>query len=398
MGADGRCGRGGLPLAVKQVALYYPWIYLRGGAERNILELVRRSRHEYTVFTNHVNFEQTYPEFRTLERLVVLDRVPMERSFDKVILAALRIATLKLDLRPFDALLVSSEGLGDFITFRNHARPVVCFCHTPVRPVYDPVYRRVWLERHPRRRLALAVFSLFYAALTRRAWRHYRRVFVNGREVQARIAAGSLCPMDRVEVLHSGVDAGSIRHSVTHDKYFLYVGRIKWTKNVTLAVQAFREFKRSYPGASDWRLVVAGNLDRGSRGYLAELERMSHAEPAVTYRLNPSTEELDSLYDCCYAVIFPSLNEDWGLVPIEAMAHGKPVVAVNSGGPAETVLDGETGYLLEPTPGAFAARMAEMATDSELVRSLGARATERARLFTWDRFVQRLDDYIDQHC
>ena len=173
---------------MKRVALYYPWIYVRSGVERMILELVTRSRHRYTVFTNHFNREQTFPEFRDIHA-VELPRIPVERSFRQVLRAAATIARQRLDLGGFDALLVSSEGLGDFITFRNHDRPVVCFCHTPVRPVYDPVYRRHWVARHPWARLPLALFSLGYGFLTRRAWRHYARVFVNSKEVAGRIAA-----------------------------------------------------------------------------------------------------------------------------------------------------------------------------------------------------------------
>ncbi|PYP22321.1 MAG: glycosyltransferase family 1 protein, partial [Gemmatimonadetes bacterium] len=112
---------------MKRVALYYPWIYVCGGAERVVLEIVRRSGHHYSVFTNRIDYEQTYPEFRAVRNLIVLDRVPLERSFGRVLRAAATIARQKLDLSEFDALLVASEGLGDFITFRNRARPILCF-------------------------------------------------------------------------------------------------------------------------------------------------------------------------------------------------------------------------------------------------------------------------------
>ncbi len=212
---------------MKRVALYYPWIYLRGGAERVVLEIVRRSRHRCTVFTNHVDYDQTYPEFRSLQDLVVLDRVPVERSFRSALRAALVITRQKLASREFDALLVVSEGLGDLITFRNHAKPVVCVCLTPARPVYDPVYRQAWLAHHPRARLPFGVFSRLYRPLTRLAWRHYRRVFADSREVRDRVAAGRICSMDKVEVLHPGVDVAAVEPSLAHGRYFLYAGRIK---------------------------------------------------------------------------------------------------------------------------------------------------------------------------
>jgi glycosyltransferase involved in cell wall biosynthesis len=379
---------------VKRVALYYPWIYVRSGVERVILEIMRRSRHRYTVFTHHLNPSQTYPEFRDLP-VVVLAHVPVERSFGAVLRAARTIVMQKLDLRGYDALLVSSEGLGDLITFRNHDQLVFCFCHTPARPVYDPVYRATWLAAHPLGRIPLAVFSLAYHAVTRRAWRYYQRVFANSCEVAGRIARGRLCPPERVEVLHPGVDVDRIRPSFRYEPYFLCAGRIKWTKNVALAIDSFHEFQRGCRDGAGWRLVIAGGLDAGSREYFAELERRARKAPGVTFRLDPTTEELDRLYDGATAVVFPSLNEDWGIVPLEAMAFGKPVLAVNRGGPTESVVDGETGFLLEPTAAAFAERMRWLAERPEELRRFGQAAAQRARQYSWTAFVERLDDYID---
>ncbi len=379
---------------MKRVALFYPWIYVRSGVERTILELAHRSRHRYTVFTNHYDAEQTYPEFRALERLVVLRKVPVERSFGAVLRAAFIIVRQKLPLDSFDALLISSEGLGDLVTFRNSSKPVFCFCHTPVRPVYDPVYRRLWLQRHPRSRLTLGMFSLLYHAVTRAAWRRYRRVFVNSQEVRGRVLTGGLCQPERIEVLHPGVDVPGVSAQDVSEPYFLCAGRIKWTKNVELAVRAFVEFRRASGAPRGWRLVVAGGLDAGSREYLAQLREMSAGEP-VSYHQDPSDDELAELYARSYAVVFPSLNEDWGIVPLEAMAHGKPVLAVNSGGPTESVVHGETGFLLEPSAETFAERMLWLAEHPDAVHRMGAMARSRATLFSWDAFVRRLDDYVE---
>ncbi len=383
---------------MKRIALYYPWIYLRGGAERVIVEIARRTRHRYTVFANHVDYDQTFPEVRALENLVVLGSVPVERSFGQVLRAAVTITGQKLDLREFDALLVASEGLGDFITFRNHAKPVACVCFTPARPVFDSEYRRMWLVRHAGARWPLVLFSLVYAWLTRRAWRHYDRVFADSAEVRARILTGRLCPPEKVEVLHPGVDAAAIRPSFTHDRSFLYAGRIKWTKNVELAIDAFRTFQASAAGGGAWRLVIAGAVDAASREYVAALRQRAGPDGMVTFVANPSDAELGALYARCCALIFPSLNEDWGIVPLEAMAHGKPVLAVNRGGPVESVVHGETGFLLDPTPEAFAAKLDWLARHPAETERLGRRAAERAAGFSWDRFVTRLDDYFERDC
>jgi len=195
-------------------------------------------------------------------------------------------------------------------------------------------------------------------------------------------------------VLHPGVDVPGVSAQDVSEPYFLCAGRIKWTKNVELAVRAFVEFRRASRARRGWRLVVAGGLDAGSREYLAQLREMSAGEP-VSYHQDPSDDELAELYARSYAVVFPSLNEDWGIVPLEAMAHGKPVLAVNSGGPTESVVHGETGFLLEPSAETFAERMLWLAEHPDAVHRMGAMARSRATLFSWDAFVRRLDDYVE---
>jgi alpha-1,3/alpha-1,6-mannosyltransferase len=80
------------------------------------------------------------------------------------------------------------------------------------------------------------------------------------------------------------------------------------------------------------------------------------------------------------------------------MAHGKPVLAVNSGGPTESVVDGETGFLVEPRPAAFAAKMTWLVAHPEEARRMGVAAGARAKGYSWNAFVERLDDYIERDC
>src|SRR4030043_167235 len=66
-----------------KVVLYYPWIYLKGGIEKVILEIVKRSRHEWTIFTNHFDSENSYEEFKYFN-IVVLKQVPVKRDIISV--------------------------------------------------------------------------------------------------------------------------------------------------------------------------------------------------------------------------------------------------------------------------------------------------------------------------
>jgi glycosyltransferase involved in cell wall biosynthesis len=105
---------------------------------------------------------------------------------------------------------------------------------------------------------------------------------------------------------------------------------------------------------------------------------------------------MNDLYARCTAVLFTAFNEDFGLTPVEAMARGKPVIAVNCGGPRETVLHDVTGLLVDADPARFAQAMSSLTADEARLRAMGSAGLERARKFTWQRFVADLDDEIDR--
>lgn len=369
-------------------------MYLTSGIERMILELVRRSRHDWVVYTSHYNPGQTYPEFRDVS-IVELSNISVSRKYKAVSSAAVSILTQKIkDLDSFDALVVSSEGLGDLITFRNHSIPVICYCHTPMKVIHDSFTRQRYLQNHRKMAPAFYLYAALFNFFDRLAWKHYSHVFCNSGEVKKRIIGARLAGPEKIEVLHPGLDTSTMNPKWEYRKYFLVAGRIKWFKNIELAIEAFRLFKARYPRFADFELRIAGLVEPRSEAYLQKLQALAAGEKVVFVR-NPPDELLMDTYAECYALIFPSLNEDWGMVPLEAMGFGKPVIAINRGGPTESVSDGETGFLVDDDPAAFAEAMARLADDPALNRTMGEAACASVRKYDWSRFVERFDDYLD---
>lgn len=380
----------------RRVAVYYPWLYLTSGAERTILEYARRSRHEIVIFTSRYEPDATFPGLREMD-VRVLDQVPVKRTPLAVALAGLRIFGRKLPLAGFDALLVVCEGLGDLVVLRNHDVPAYNLCLTPLRIVFDPVYRATYLaDRSPLQRAVVRAGSALFRLLDRLAWGRYRMVFPISAEVRARIVAGGLAPMSRQRVINPGVDLSRFTPSHEHDRTFFVPGRIMWTKNLELAIDAFRIFREKAPEPETWRLRIAGIVDRKSEPYLARLRERASGDPAIEFRVHPSDEEMREFYRTCFATLFTAFNEDWGLVVIEAMATAKPCVAVDRGGPREIVRHGEDGLLAPPSPDAFARAMLDLATEPGLREGIVARAPAAAARFGWERFVEELDDAIEE--
>lgn len=379
-----------------RVALYYPWVYLTSGAERVLLHVTGRSRHQWTLFTNRYQPESTFPALSE-RQIVELDRVSVDRRLGPTVKTAWKIARQRLPVQDYDALVVVCEGLGDLILTRNSGLPTLNICLTPLRIVFDPEYRakymsgRGWLQR-----TAVSFGSVLFRWIDRLLWLRYDRVFCISAECAARVVRGGLARQERLSVLHVGLGFEPENPSNRFDPYFLVPGRIMWTKNIELAIQSYARFVQESPEFAHFRLVVAGIVDEKSKPYLAQLRQLAAAYPGIEFRVFPSDEELQKLYENCYCVLFTAFNEDWGIVPIEGMAFGKPVVAVNSGGPKESVVDGVQGYLEPPQPQNFARRMVELAADPTLARQMGLAGHARAKRYSWASYTKAIDDALDE--
>jgi glycosyltransferase involved in cell wall biosynthesis len=382
-----------------KAALYYPWLYLKSGSERTIAALVAHSRHEWTIYTNHYDRKATFPEL-TAARIVVLPTVSVRRSVDHVMSAAWRIARQRLPLDGERVLMVVCEGLGDFVTFRNRSIPLVCLCLTPLRAAFDPYYQSTYLAQRAslRRRLLLAGLAAGFRAVDRMAWRRYECALAISREVEHRIRQGGLRPRGEIGVACPGVDTQALTPSWEYQPYFLLPGRIMWTKNVQLGLHAFGRFRRQRPDLAHFRLVVAGFVDEKSRPYLGELRQIADSIGHVDFVVSPSDADLFDLYRSAWAVLCTPFNEDWGLTPIEGMAFGKPVVAVDRGGLRESVRHGDTGFLAPPEPGAFAEALMTLAASPQLTREMGRRARAHAQTFDTRSFVRLIDNRLDGVC
>ena len=234
------------------------------------------------------------------------------------------------------------------------------------------------------------------------------RVMVNSRFTAAIFRHTFARLADReLDIVYPGVDAGDYRAEEIGrnggEVVILSLNRYERTKNVRLAVQALGAMRdRVAPEVfARVRLVVAGGFDeRLSECHetLAELETLAERlglRGQVTFLKSLSEPERIELLARCRCVAHTFEREHFGYVPVEAMAAGRPVVAVNAGGPAETVIDGVTGYLCPPTKEAFAVALARLVEDDAAARAMGRAAREHVtRNFSRQMFAARLEEII----
>ncbi|MCW3048190.1 MAG: glycosyltransferase family 1 protein [Solirubrobacterales bacterium] len=267
--------------------------------------------------------------------------------------------------------------------------PHVHYAPEPLRSAHEPP-ELVWpggTLRETVTRHGLNPIELRRRRLDRRYMAAAERVVTH-----SRFTAGTLHAAYGVDagVVPLGVDAEAFTPGGVDgagERYVLAVGALHPLKGHDLVVQSVGLLPEPRP-----RLVVVG--DRGG------------AEPALRRRAVASGVTLDvrrglpfaevvELYRGAAVVACGQVREPFGLVPLEAMACARPVVAVDEGGFRETVRDGETGILVRRDPAAMAAALARVIDDAALAGRLGAAGRDDAkRRWTWDRTAAAFDDLL----
>lgn len=160
----------------------------------------------------------------------------------------------------------------------------------------------------------------------------------------------------------------------------VFIGRLVRTKRPDHAVAAFRMIAAAFPGAV---LDVVGD------GYYAEaLAREAHS--GVVLHGAVSDAEKSALLDAASLVLLPGTREGFGMVALEAAAHGVPVVAYDIPGLRDAVVPGVTGLLTEPTPVAMAEAAIQLLRDPDRWSALRCSARAHAARFTWAATAESL--------
>jgi glycosyltransferase involved in cell wall biosynthesis len=346
--------------------LVHDWLNQAGGAEV-VLEVLAGLFPEAPVYTAIFDVGRVPAAARWDVRAGWMDRLPRVHTHHQPYLPLYPLAWQGTRLRGYDLVLSNKSGFCHGVDSGPALH--VCYCLTPTRFVWQPE-EYLAFEAVPAG--ARAALSLLLPALRR--W---------DRAAASRVdhfVAISEAVRERIRrhygrdsrVIHPPTELARYRARSEPDDFYLVLARLVPYKRIDVAVEAFNRLGR--------RLVVVG--DGRDRARLAAL-----AGPTVEFRGRLPDGEVVDLLGRARALIWPGV-EDYGLAPVEAMASGRPVIALRAGGVLDTVVEGETGLFFdEPDPSALAAaveRADAVAWDSGAIRRhaerFGRPAFERALL------------------
>jgi len=338
-----------------RVALVHDWLTVSRGAEKVLLELCRLfpSAEIHTLLWNP---GKVHPEIdRRVVQTSFLQRFPDATRLYRNYLPLFPKAIESLEIPKVDLVISSSHAVAKSVIVPKGTCHV-SYVHTPMRFLWGDTASYFQFGRG--RRLKSAALKLVSPYLRRFDVRTANRVnhfIANSENVRERIRR----VYDReATVVHPPVDTDFYHPEPSSGggDYYLIASALEPHKRIDLAVRAFAGMNAS--------LVVVG---AGTQ----QAELRSIAGDNVSFVGRVSDEELRRLYRGCRAALLPGV-EDFGIVPVEAQACGRPVVCFNRGGARETVVPGETGvYFENQEPAALQAAIAEseqIAWDPEHIR------------------------------
>ena len=189
-----------------------------------------------------------------------------------------------------------------------------------------------------------------------------------------------------------------------NDAPIVSINRFERKKNIELLLTAYSLLQKEVGNMAP-PLIIAGGYDiRNAENleYLQELRQLATnlSISNIKFRPNVSDQERATLMQTALCIVYTPHLEHFGIVPLESMYAGRPVIAVKSGGPMETIVDSSTGFLCDKTPQAFCAALAKLVKDPMLAATMGKAGHEHVkRKFGLERFekqwVELVDDAIE---
>lgn len=306
----------------KRVALVHYWLVGMRGGEK-VLELLSQMFPDADIYTLVCDFERISPRLRQHKITTsFLQRLGGKKHYQKM-LGLMPYALESFDLSAYDLIISSEAGPAKGIVPRPDALHI-CYCHSPMRYIWDQYYQ----YRASSGLLTRILMSVLAPRL--RQWDVTTSARVDHFIANSRYVARRIEKYYRrtATVIHPPVELSKFATSDVVEDVYLCAGQVTPYKRIDIAVEAFNRMGK--------RLDIVGG------GVSDALRKL--AGPTIRFLGVLDDDALAEKFAKSKALIYPGI-EDFGIVPLEMMASGRPVIAYAKGGATETVREGVTGLL-----------------------------------------------------
>lgn len=376
--------------------MLHPTLNVKRGAEKALLEMSLRMQergHSIEIFTSVYDPKKCFDEFRKLTVHVCGGNV---KPYDpRSILQGLKIAN-SIDSR-FDILFAHNypATLSAWFYKRKKNIKTAWYCHRIIESLYlwREELKRVDLSRRIAGRVLFPIVAPFLRKYERKAVASMDYIFTNSkftseliRELYGIEATVAYLGVN-IETFKLGLKGDLIRnkHSLRDSPIVLTVGGLYPVKQVDLVIRALSLIKQTI---SNVKLLVVGGGPELPR--LKELVNKLGLSDSVVFTI-ADDKALPFYYATSDVFVTAALQEPLGLTILEAMACGKPVVALDEGGHRETVVDGKTGYLVRGRVKKLAGTITKLLVDKNQGSKMGRKGRKHVeKNFTWQRTTDKI--------
>ncbi len=355
-------------------AIVHDWLISSVGGGEKVLQAIHKLFPSpiYTLVQDVMKLKGTY--FQDLEvHSSFIQKLPFSAKKYKNYLPLFPLAIEQFDLSSFDLIISSSHCAAKGVITSPH-QVHVCYCHTPMRYAWDLMHEYL-RESHLDRGIKGAMARVFL---------HYLRGWdVHSSQRVDHFVANSKYVARRIEkfygrsatVIYPPVDLSFFQEHEKKDQYYLTASRLVPYKRIDLIVEAFSKM-------TDRKLVVIGDGPEWKKV-------KEKAGKNIELLKEVPDEALKKYLQGAKAFVFAAV-EDFGILPVEAMACGTPVIAFGKGGVSETVVHKETGYFFgEQSVSSIIAAVQEF----EKIEFDSALCRKRAEDFSQEKFNQQFKQF-----
>ncbi|MCZ7403135.1 MAG: glycosyltransferase [Candidatus Methanoperedens sp.] len=358
-----------------KIAIFHDYIGAIGGGEKLVLTLARGLGAD--VITTDVDEDSIKKMgFEDVKIISLGGTVKMPPL--KQISASLKFILCDFS-KKYDFFIFS--GNWAHFAARRH-KPNLYYCHTPVRAfydLYDAFLRRQSFITKP----LFMIWVALHRPVSEYYMKHVESIVANSKNTQSRVK--KYLHRD-AEVIYPPINTSKYNFKEAED-FWLSVNRLYPEKRVELQIEAFRLLPEK-------KLIIVGGFAEGDHAskYAEKIKR--DLPENVELRSPIPEKELIDLYASCSGLITTAMDEDFGMTPVEAMAAGKPVVAVREGGYLESLIPGITGLLVEPEVKDIIRAINIISKNPEKYRKA---CEEQARKFDQSIFIKNIKDRINEY-
>jgi glycosyltransferase involved in cell wall biosynthesis len=367
-----------------KIALVHDYLKEYGGAER-VVETLLEIWPDAPLYTTVFLPQFAGPHRERVEKWNIktsfLQHIPLKEKLISLFRLVAPIVFYSLDLRKYDVIVVSSAGTYTSPNFirRNKNSTLITYYHTPPRYLYGYPVANDWRSNIFRRiLLVLGKIPMFFLRiLDKESAKIPEHVIANSKEVAGRIKRfyGR-----EASIIYPPVEIPDYTSEVEERNYYLIGSRVSRHKGHDIAIKAFT--KLGYPLKVFGGTFASYGLDQFKKDAGSNIEFLGEV----------TDEEKLKLMRGAKAFVYPSEQEDFGIVAVEAMAAGTPVIALGQGGPLETIVEGKTGlFFKERTPESLAAAVKKF----ETMKFNPEDCITRAKKFSKERFKEEMQKFVE---